>query len=75
MPGLVMIDGVPHRERRGKLVVIPAEWFGKVTTDQTIRKRRSKQTAPQRREHAHTLKTSGYAKKSFHAERHAPIEE
>lgn len=36
------IDGVPHRMRRGTLVKIPAEWFGKVTHKQTIRKRQSK---------------------------------
>lgn len=40
---VTMIDGVPHRLRRGKLVPIPAEWFGKVTHKQTIRKRDSKQ--------------------------------
>jgi hypothetical protein len=40
---VTMIDGVPHRMRRGKLVAIPAEWFGHVTHKQTIRKRASKQ--------------------------------
>lgn len=42
MGKLIMIDGVPHRIRRGKLVEIPAEWFKKITTKRTIRKRRSK---------------------------------
>lgn len=42
-PKVKMIDGVPHRLRRGKLVAIPAEWFGHVTHKQTIRKRPSKQ--------------------------------
>lgn len=42
-PKVKMIDGVPHRERRGKLVPIPEEWFGQVTHKQTIRKRPSKQ--------------------------------
>ena len=37
-----LIDGKPHRERRGVLVEIPAEWFGVVTHKQTIRKRPSK---------------------------------
>ena len=37
------VDGKPHRVRRGKLVEIPEEWFGKVTHKQTIRKRDSKQ--------------------------------
>lgn len=40
---VTFIDGVPHRLRRGKLVKIPAEWFGHVTHKQTIRKRSSKQ--------------------------------
>lgn len=42
MGKLIIIDGVPHRMRRGVLVQIPSEWFGKVTTPQTIRKRKSK---------------------------------
>lgn len=37
-----MLNGKPHRERRGKLVEIPEEWFGKITHKQTIRKRDSK---------------------------------
>jgi hypothetical protein len=41
-PKVHMIDGKPHRMRRGVLVEIPAEWFGKVTHKQTIRKRPSK---------------------------------
>lgn len=41
---VTMIDGKPHRLRRGKLVEIPAEWFGHVTHKQTIRKRPSKET-------------------------------
>lgn len=41
-PKVQMIDGVPHRMRRGKLVAIPAEWFGHVTHKQTIRKRAAK---------------------------------
>lgn len=32
------------RIRRGKYVVIPAEWRGKVTDPSTIRKRQSKQS-------------------------------
>ena len=36
-------DGKFYRLRRGKLVEIPAEWVGKVTTPQTIRSRASKQ--------------------------------
>lgn len=40
---ITMVDGKPHRTRRGKLVEIPEEWFGRVTHKQTIRKRPSKQ--------------------------------
>ena len=40
---VTMIDGKPHRVRRGKLVEITAKWFGHVTHKQTIRKRPSKQ--------------------------------
>jgi hypothetical protein len=42
-PKVKMIDGVPHRLRRGVLVAIPPEWFGHVAHKQTIRKRASKQ--------------------------------
>lgn len=38
-----MIDGVPHRLRRGKWVPIPKEWLGKVASRQKINKRPSKQ--------------------------------
>ena len=37
-------DGKFYRMRRGKLVEIPEEWVGKVTTPQTIAKRPSKMT-------------------------------
>ncbi len=36
-------DGKAFRIRRGKLVEIPSEWVGKVTSRQTINKRASKQ--------------------------------
>jgi len=36
-----IIDGVPHRMRRGKWVPIPPEWQGRVTSRQTIRERRA----------------------------------
>lgn len=42
MSKLILIDGIPHRMRRGKLVEIPEKWFGNFTTRQTIRKRKSK---------------------------------
>jgi hypothetical protein len=38
-----MIDGVPHRMRRGKLVPIPPEWVGQTVGRQTIHRRPSKQ--------------------------------
>lgn len=36
------IGGKSYRMRRGKLVEIPEQWVGKVTTDKTIRQRPSK---------------------------------
>lgn len=36
-------DGKVYRMRRGKLVEIPAEWVGQVTSRQTINARASKQ--------------------------------
>lgn len=38
-PKLRLIDGKPHRKRRGKWVEIPAEWFGHKLDKQTRRKR------------------------------------
>jgi hypothetical protein len=35
----VIIDGVVHRMRRGKLVAIPLEWLGQCTSRQTIKDR------------------------------------
>lgn len=42
MVKLVLVDGQPHRWRRGKLVPIPAEWVGQTAHPQSIRKRPSK---------------------------------
>lgn len=36
----IEIDGVFYRIRRGKLVKIPDEWVGKITTKSTIRNRK-----------------------------------
>ncbi len=36
------LDGKSYRMRRGKLVEIPSEWVGKVTSRETIRQRPSK---------------------------------
>lgn len=38
----ILIDSVYYRERRGKLVAIPPQWVGKVTSPETIRTRPSK---------------------------------
>lgn len=40
----VMVDGVPHRWRRGILVAIPEKWIGQNLNSQTQRKRPSKGT-------------------------------
>lgn len=36
----IEIDGTFYRVRRGKLVKIPDEWVGKITTKSTIRDRK-----------------------------------
>ncbi len=41
MAKLIWIDGVPHRKRRGKLVEIPQEWLGQVTSEQAKHRRYS----------------------------------
>lgn len=38
---IIREDGV-YRIRRGKLVKIPDEWVGQITTSETIRQRKSK---------------------------------
>ncbi|GIZ51081.1 hypothetical protein [Noviherbaspirillum aridicola] len=43
-------DGKFYRLRRGKLVEIPAEWVGEVTSRQSIRSRPSKQIGKVARE-------------------------
>lgn len=49
LKGLVWIEGVPHRWRRGKLVPIPPEWFAKIPFPQNIEARASKQPRKTRR--------------------------
>jgi hypothetical protein len=39
---LILVDGLPRRMRRGKLVVIPWEWLGKTVSKQKIAARPSK---------------------------------
>lgn len=48
----VEVDGKFFRERRGKLVEIPAEWVGQTLHNQTKRKRPSKKTNKHRRHDA-----------------------
>lgn len=43
------IDGKFYRERRGKLVEIPAEWVNQVPTSRTIRNRASRLTNKDKR--------------------------
>ncbi len=42
MSKLIIIDGKHYRVRRGKLVLIPEDWVGNITTKKTIRQRKSK---------------------------------
>lgn len=42
MSKLIIIDGKHYRIRRGKLVLIPEDWIGNITTKKTIRQRKSK---------------------------------
>jgi hypothetical protein len=65
-----IIDGKPHRERRGKMVEIPEEWVGKTLTQQTRRKRRSHQSRYQRdNEASHALKDGTYDWKRYREKR------
>lgn len=43
-----LIDGVPHRKRRGQWVPIPEEWFGHKPDEQTKRKRQANETVSKR---------------------------
>jgi hypothetical protein len=47
MANVIMIDNVPHRKRRGKLVPIPAEWLGRTVGHKQIHRRYSKCRAKQ----------------------------
>lgn len=51
MAKMIEQDGKKYRVRRGKLVEIPPEWVGKVTHQQTIRKRASKKTKKAKERH------------------------
>ncbi len=42
MSKLIIIDGKHYIIRRGKLVLIPEDWIGNITTKKTIRQRKSK---------------------------------
>jgi hypothetical protein len=43
-----LIDGVPHRKRRGRWVAIPPEWFGHKLDKQTKNKRAANDTVSKR---------------------------
>jgi hypothetical protein len=53
----IVVNGNRYRMRRGKLVMIPKEWVGKVTTPQTMRKRQSRLTRKVRRETKHPTRS------------------
>lgn len=57
MSKVIYVDGEPHRMRRGKLVRIPDEWFGKITTQETIRQRKSKMIHKLRRKKPKKFRT------------------
>jgi hypothetical protein len=59
----IVVDGKPHRMRRGKLVLIPEEWVGKTVHDKTIAQRPSK--APHKRR-----KQLKYGKRRREADEH-----
>ena len=59
MAKLQMIDGVPHRMRRGKLVEIPKEWLGKVPSGQTMRERKRTATIKKRNRGHGNIKGDG----------------
>lgn len=44
----IEIDGAYYRKREGEWVLIPSEWVGRTTDQQTKKKRRSKWTPKQR---------------------------
>ena len=46
----IEIDGKFYRERRGKLVEIPAEWVNQVPTSRTLRNRASRLTNKDKRD-------------------------
>ena len=45
----IIEDGKVFRYRRGKLVQVPPQWVGRITTKETIRQRNSKQIHKRRR--------------------------
>jgi hypothetical protein len=61
----IEIDGKFYRERRGKLVEIPAEWVGKVTHPQTMRKRPSQLINKRKRDGWHGSRSKAWASTEF----------
>ena len=58
----VFLNGKYYRMRRGKLVEIPLEWVGKITTRQTIKRRKESARLKRKeltfQEHKSDLETS-----------------
>jgi hypothetical protein len=70
----IEIDGRFYRERRGKLVEIPAEWVGNVTHPQTMRKRPSTLINKRKRDGWHGSRSKAWACTEFKDRRDLPIE-
>lgn len=65
MGKMLIINGKPHRIRRGKAVEIPAEWLGKIVHEQTKRKRDSHKTKGQRNGEGRSTKNSGWVPSGY----------
>lgn len=70
----IEIDGRFYRERRGKLVEIPAEWVGNVTHPQNIRNRPSKLINKRKRDANGGSNAKFWASTEFKDKRDIPIE-
>jgi len=64
-----------NRQRRGKTVEIPEIWVGQTTHKQTIRNRRSKMNAQQKRGTVgHPLKDGSWPNKEYRRKKHDMID-
>lgn len=71
----IELDDGFYRERRGKLVKIPAEWVGETTHSQTQRKRASKSRALKLGRQRNLLKDGSADWSNYRGRRHEPLEE